>query len=163
MFNPQRLPDEALQNRETISRLLQLGITGPRRPVDALVERLSAADGAAYFKQMLARAPIKNLGDPEVALVHGRCDEVALDRLKEASKRLLQDAINDTDRLAGLAGYFFSVAAALVHQDRNITSRSTQELHEVLLELASVSPGAWARFLGAAAIKARDAQTPKKA
>lgn len=162
MFNPQRLPDEALQNRETISRLLQLGITGPRRPVDALVERLSAADGAAYFKQMLARAPIKNLGDPEVALVHGRCDEVALDRLKEASKRLLQDAINDTDRLAGLAGYFFSVAAALVHQDRNITSRSTQELHEVLLELASVSPGTWARFLGAAAIKARDAQTPKK-
>lgn len=162
MLNPQPLPNESLQNRETVSRLLQLGISGPRRPVDALVERLSAADGVAYFRQMIGRAPIKNLGDPEVALVHGRCDEVAVDRLKEASKRLLQDAINDTDRLAGLAGYFFAVAAALLHQDRNITSRSTQELHEVLLELASVSPPVWARFLGAAAVKARDLPTPKK-
>ncbi|MBX3365518.1 MAG: hypothetical protein KF866_12240 [Phycisphaeraceae bacterium] len=138
----------------TVTRLLQLGIAGPRRPVDALLDRLGAADGPAWFAQLLQRHPIRQIGDPLQTLVHGRVDMTALERLKEASKRLLQDAISENDRLAGLGGYFLSIAAGVEHHGRNISSRPAQELHVVLLDLAAVAPMPWSDLLASAAMKA---------
>lgn len=150
---PMRRMGRPLPN-ETVTRLLQLGLAGPRRPVDALVDRLSMPDGASWFTQSLQRHPLKNIGDAEATLVHGRADLVALERLKEASKRLLHDAINENDRLTGLAGYFLAVAAALRHHNRIICSRSAEELHSVMLDLAAVAPAPWSDLLSAAALKA---------
>ncbi len=148
-----RSKDGRLQG-STVTKLLQLGLAGPRRPVDALIDRLNASDGATWFSVALGRHPIKQIGDPVLTLVHGRADMTALERLKDASKRLLQDAISENDRLTGLAGYFLAVAAGVEHHARNISSRPPTELHGVLLDLAAVSPAPWSDLLAGAAMKA---------
>jgi len=130
-----------------VTRLLELGLAEPRRPVDALIDRLGAADGMAWFTRFLASGPLAETGDAESAILDGAAQLDQLGAIKERSKELLADAIAEDDRLAGLAGYFLTIAAGLAHHGANLSSRSLADLRPVLLDLASVCPEAWSRLL----------------
>lgn len=130
-----------------VSRLFELGLAEPRRPVDALIDRLGASDGMAWFTRFLASGPLGETGDADAAILHGAANLDQLGAIKERSKELLADAIAEDDRLAGLAGYFFTIAAGLVHHGSNLSSRSLADLRPVLLDLASACPEPWSGLL----------------
>lgn len=133
-----------------VTRLLELGLAQPRRPVDALIDRLGATDGPAWFDRFLSTGPLAQTGDPVGALIDGAIQLDQLEAIKGASKALLAGAIAEDDRLAGLAGYFLTIAAGLAHHGSNLSSRSLGDLHPVLMDLASVCPEPWAQLLASA-------------
>lgn len=137
----------------TITRLFQLGLSGPRRPVDALIDRLGAPDAAAWLERTMDRAP--RVGELEPAgAVLGGADADTLSRVKNTGKKLLADAGSEDQRLTGLALYFFAVASALAHHDTVICSRTRDELHAVLLDLAAACPEPWSDLCTKAAANA---------
>ncbi|MCC5786424.1 MAG: hypothetical protein JJU33_06975 [Phycisphaerales bacterium] len=137
----------------TITRLFRLGLSGPRRPVDALIDRLGAPDSEAWLGRAMERAP--RVGELELtgAMLRG-ADADTLSRIKNTGKMLLADAGTEDQRLTGLAIYFFAVASALAHHDTVICSRTRDELHPVLLDLAAVCPDPWAGLCTNAAANA---------
>lgn len=137
----------------TITRLFRLGLSGPRRPVDALIDRLGAPDSEAWLERAMERAPQVGGADPAGAMLRG-ADTDTLSRIKSTGKKLLADAGTEDHRLTGLALYFFAVASALAHHDTVICSRTREELHPVLLDLAAVCSARWAELCTNAAANA---------
>jgi hypothetical protein len=131
--------------------LLAEGLTGPRRPIDALLDRLYQPDGAAWLEAALGEVMSK----PEVAeLRSGGCGLGRLIALKERAKTLIADAATERAALGALASYTLCVAAALAQHNAPISSRSMQEWMGVLTEFAGVAPPAWRAQLTSAAAAA---------
>ena len=133
-----------------VTRLLTLGLAGPARPVDELIDRLLQNDGHRWLSSVLGSWPVAAHGSSRVQLFEGRAAVDELRSIKNESKDLLKRARDRDDRLAGLLGYFFSVAAALAHHGELITSRPRAEVDPILLELAEVTPVAWSQLLSRA-------------
>jgi hypothetical protein len=133
-------------------RLLKLGLTQPRRPIDELIERLSRDDGATWFLGLCQRQPLNLFGLANEALPGGRASVAQLTELKETGKRMLRESGTDS-RLIGMATYFLAVAAALANHGALICSRTREELDPVLLDLATVLPGQWSEMLGRATMR----------
>jgi len=131
------------------SRLLALGLCGPRRPVDDLIDRLCLSDGSEWLARSLATGPAGAFGDPVVYLVEGQATLDQLLAAKQSSKTLMSAA--GPARLTALASYLLTVAAGFVHYKTNICSRSQEEIDEVLLDLAAVTAEPWTTLLAAAA------------
>lgn len=140
----------------TITRLFRLGLSGPRRPVDALIDRLGAPDAEAWLGRAMERAPRIGELEPSGVLLRG-VDTDTLSRIKNTGKKLLAEAGAEDHRLTGLALYFFAVASALAHHDTVICSRTRDELHPVLLDLAAACPEPWSDLCTRAAAKASKA------
>ena len=139
-----------------VTRLLQVGLNKPRRPVNDLVDRLLEPDGAQWLSRILHTGPIATHGLPKELLCDGHATMDQLMAIKGESKELLQgsggrEARGGADRAAALMGYMLAVAAALLHHGQMISSRPRSELDAVLLELADVTPGEWAGLLRRAA------------
>ncbi len=119
-----------------LSRLMRLGINGPRRPVDALIQRLSAQGG----KEWLARILQEDLPERERSLIKQAVERSAtldqLQELKSFAKDRLTVAKTENDRICSLFSYFISLAGALATHGQVITSRGADELELVLLDLA---------------------------
>lgn len=136
------------------SRMLELGLSSPRRPVDDLIDRLSLPGAGDWLAQTLAQGPAGAFGDPASYLAEGKATLDQLLAVKQSSKSLLNTVDDPATRLAALAGYFFAIAAALVQHKSNISSRSLSELEPVLLDLASVTAEPWTSLLaGASAVE----------
>ncbi len=137
----------------TVTQLLALGVTRQQRPVERLIERLVAPDGAGWF-DLQTRTPImSSCGDPAAGLVRGAWGLVQVDRFKDACKL---KALTDPDtsaRLTALAAYFIAIASAIVHHRRLITSQSPRELEEVLAELAGATPEPWSGLFAQAVVE----------
>lgn len=136
-------------NGPSSHRLLKLGLTEPRRPIDDLIERLSRADGATWFQALCQRPPLSSLnalGSAGEGMIQGRASVAQLTELKEAGKQLLREPGPEA-RLTGMAAYFLAVGAALANHGALICSRPRAELDPVLLDLATVLPGPWSDML----------------
>ena len=144
-------PNDQELTETGVTRLLTLGLAGPARPVDELIDRLLQNDGHRWLSSALGSWPLAAHGSPRGQLCEGRATVDELRSIKNDSKDLLKRARDREDRLAGLLGYFFSVAAALAHHGELITSRPRAEVDPTLLELAEVTPGAWSKLLSRAA------------
>jgi hypothetical protein len=138
-------PDITLDHAST---LLRLGLTGPRRPVDDLIDRLQRPDGAAWLERALARIPACG----SAAMLLGHASVKDLTAAKEHCKLLLRDSSDPELRLAAIAGYFLSIAAGLRHHGVRIGGQGRAELSEILLDLAAAAPPAWRDMLAAAAM-----------
>ncbi len=137
---------------EQASVFLHLGLGGSRRPVDELIDRLRASDGAAWLDDALASGPLRGEGSPADVLIGGRSSLEQLIRFKERSKLMIRAAADRQSRLAGIAGYLFSVAAALRHHGALITDRDRREVDAVLLDLAEAAPDSFGRLAGEAVV-----------
>ncbi len=166
---------------QTTSTMLRIGVRGPARPVDELLARLEAAEGAAWLSAALANAarlagvPVSacrvallapaatpTSGSIERMLCEGAATVTQLEMLKDHGKRMLKSAVTPDDRSAALAAYFFSIAAALKHHDTLIGARRAggdhgprDELHDALLDLASATNQPWTSMLGEAALRTK--------
>lgn len=134
-----------------VTRLLQVGLDKPRRPINDLVDRLLEPDGSQWLSRILHTGPIATHGLPKELLCDGRATMDQLMAIKGESKEMLQGPGRAQGRAAALMGYLLAVAAALVHHGQMISSRPRSELDAVLLELADVTPGEWAGLLRRAA------------
>jgi hypothetical protein len=134
------------------SRLLQLGLSGPRRPVDALIDRLSQLDGHRWLESALTVGPASVFEDPENALIHGRATLDQLKQMKDGGKSLMKQSRDRETRLIAIAGYFVAIAAAMAHYGNRICSREREELNPILLDLAAVAPNKWSELLSRAAL-----------
>lgn len=137
------------------SRLLELGLSGPKRPIDGLIDRLCRPDASLWLEENLSSGPAGAFGDPVLYLVEGKATLDQLIAIKQTSKSLLGAGRKDEANLAALTSYFFAVGAALLHHQTVICSRSRDEVTEALLDLAAVAAEPWATFLS----DASDAQT----
>ena len=144
----------------TASKLMRLGISRSRRPVDDLIDRLRQPDAAAWLDTALRSGPIPDDGAPAALLVEGAATTGDLEAIKERSKALLRTAGAGSQRLPGIAGYFLSIAAALRHHGVLITARSRDELDPVLLDLAEAAPAPYGEMLSAATLADDGASTP---
>jgi hypothetical protein len=135
----------------TVRRFLELGLAGPRRPVDDLVERLERHDGESWMQAVLEKGPPGLHGPATDLLVSGMATLEQLVSIKEKSKGLLRRDRETDVRLAGMLSYFLAIAAALVHHGAQISGRSREELTPVLLDLASATPSPWCELLAGAA------------
>jgi hypothetical protein len=130
-----------------VSRLLSLGLSGKREPIDELVDRLRQPDGAPWLRAALARGPLSELGPLEELLAAGSAKLSQMEELKKRSNALLENPAERDAFLSGMACYFFSIAAALVHHRRLITSQTREKLDPVLKKLARAVPEPWAELL----------------
>ncbi len=133
------------------SRLLELGLSGPKRPIDGLIDRLCQPDAPLWLEKNLTSGPAGAFGDPVVYLVEGKATLDQLVAVKQTSKSLLGAGREDEPRLTALTSYFFAIAAALVHYRTIICSRSRNEVDAILLDLAAVAAEPWATLLSDAA------------
>ncbi len=134
------------------SRLLRLGLTEQDRPVDELIRRLEEPDGAAWLPRTLAaHAGLGDRAQIETFIAPG-ADLNRLHQLKESGKKSLARHASGDARLAAIALYFLSVAAALRHHQSLICSRPRDEVTAVLLDLAAATAEPWSTMLSEAAI-----------
>ncbi len=133
------------------SRLLALGLSGPKRPVDGLIDRLCRPDAPQWLDEKLTSGPAGAFGDPVVYMVEGEATLDQLIAVKQTSKSLLGAGKEEEPKLTALASYFFAIAAALVHHRTVICSRSRHEVDAALLDLAAVAAEPWATLLSDAA------------
>lgn len=155
---PQPSPDAGPGNLDSsqVSRLLQLGLSGPHRPVDDLIDRIGEPGGREWFLQALEDGPAAASGSPREMLIEGKATVDGLLVMKEQGKALFGNEASGSDsRLSGMIAYFLAVAAALVHYGVRISGRAKEDLEPIFLDLASAAPGPWGEFLSKAALISR--------
>ena len=139
----------------TATQLLRLGLTGPRRPVDDLIDRLGEPDGANWLIEALDQGVLAGLGSAVGQLAEGEATVEQLAEIKERSQSQLRTGLDRDSRLAGIAGYFLTLAAGLRHHGHALSSRSRDDLDPVLLDLATVAPSPFSELLSDATLVAR--------
>lgn len=110
------------------AHLLDLAHGGGVRPIDAVLDRLTGPGGQAWLSDALQRLG----GDVRTRLVDGGPVE-SFAALKEQAKVLGNRGCESA--LAGRLGYFLTIAAALAHHNRLISSRSGGDIQPILVEL----------------------------
>src|SRR5262245_6549412 len=103
-------PEKDFSNlgEDQAKRLLTFGLTKGARPVDSLIDRLGAADGASWLAKTLEGAPFENSGQA-LRLVTGEAAVGELTAIKERAKT--QAASKDKQaRLAARAAYDLAIA-----------------------------------------------------
>ncbi len=136
---PRLTPDEAIH-------LLEVGVTGPLRPVDRVIKRLHEADAEEWFTHALAEAA-EVTGYDMARLPEEAPSLDDLERMKERAKAASADASTIDSALCATLAYLACVAAALAHHGRTIASRSRAELDSVLVDLADAVPARWRKML----------------
>jgi hypothetical protein len=145
-------PSRDALGHEDVKRLLTLGLMGQQRHAQDLVSRLCRSDGHQWFESTLRNGPVGRLGEPREQLCAGAASLEQVRNAKEQCKVLLQKAPDRESRLAALAGYFVTIAAALAHHQTVICGRSREDLDPVLLDLAEVTPSEWSDLLSRATL-----------
>lgn len=140
-------PEPGAVSREQATRLLSVGVVGPRRPVDDLIERLHREAGGAWFERVVDSALREAIGREGADLLAGRVSLDELGAAKEAAKRAMRSAIGRDEATGATAMYFAAIAGALAHHGECITSRGRDDLTVVLVDLAAAAPPPWRALL----------------
>ncbi len=137
---------------ETLSTLLRMGLEGPRRPVDDLIDRIAQPDGHAWLDRMIRHD--LPLGErriiPRVLHRQAQLDEVH--ELKAMAKERLAQVRTSQDRVSALLSYFVAIAGGLAQFHLSITSRGADDLVPALLDLAEAMPDRMAGLFADAAL-----------
>lgn len=145
---PQRFDD--LQG-DRATRMLRLGVVGPRRGVDDLIDRLRTTDGWAWWETCMAELGEGSAKDAAARLVNGEADLKFITAGKERHKATMGAGNPAPKRLTSMAVYYACISAALVHHKKLITGQSQELLSEALADLAASTPEPWSGLIGKAA------------
>lgn len=142
-------------DRAHVSRLLALGLRGPRRPVDRLIARLELPGASEWVDGALRSLKCRSDSDPvgvrELLLDGG---EIAAMRvLKDRCKKDASNGTEGEEALEPMLGYFLAIASGLAHHGELISTIPRGEIDAVLLDLASVMPEPWADLLCRATLR----------
>ena len=142
---PSESPTPRLTPVEAV-HLLEVGVTGPLRPVDRVIQRLHEPDSEEWFAHALAVAA--DITGREVSRLPEEAPSLDdLVRMKERAKETSADASSLDLALCAIFTYLACVGAALAHHGRNITSRPSAELDRILVDLADAVPPRWRQML----------------
>lgn len=128
---------------EQTARFLQLGLEGPKKPLDSLLERLRTINTDSYFPDLLAHGSQSSVHDLQRLLCQGGSSLEDYKALKETSVRLFREYRDLKTHLSATALYFTGIAAALAYHSRKITSQTAEELESAFLDLAATVPKPW--------------------
>ncbi len=134
------------------TKMLRLGVVGPRRGVDDLIDRLRTPDGWAWWETCMGELGEGSAKEAANRLVLGKGDLNFISSSKERHKAKMGSGNPAPVRLAAMASYYVCVAAALVHHKKTITGQDSDLLSEALADLAASVPEPWADMLGKASI-----------
>lgn len=137
---------------ETLSTLLRIGLEGPRRPVDDLIDRIAQPDGNAWLDRLTRHElPLRERRIIQrVLLRQAQLDEVH--ELKALAKERLAQVRTSQERVSALLSYFVSIAGGLAQFRLSITRRGAGDLVPALLDLAEVMPDRMAGLFADAAL-----------
>ncbi len=135
------------------TRLLRLGLAGPRRPIDPALDLMRDEAGQEWFRTALSRGPVGQEGDPEALLLRGEADLDRLRALKDRCKRLLNAVPDEREKAGIVVAYFLVLAAAIAHHGTSISSRARSEVDPVLIDIADLAPEPWRAMLLSAAVR----------
>ncbi|TVQ54943.1 MAG: hypothetical protein EA377_04415 [Phycisphaerales bacterium] len=149
-----RNPPRSLSKHQT-AHLLQHGLTVPVRPIDTLLDHLTAPNGWEWLETALR----EEFSEAERAMALAGGDdspdsESRLVALKERAKTLVAEAPTEDRALAAMAMYCLTVASGLVHHGQLHSSRGPAEWSEVFADLAGVAFPQWRSILLQAAEEA---------
>ena len=145
-------PDSGMLSAEHASVFLKLGIAGPRRPIDDLIDEINRDATGHRLTQLLEAGPFRGMGSAERLLLEGESSLEEWSEIKERSKLIAKQAATADERLAGMAGYFVSIAAALHHHQVLLTTRDRETLEPSLLDLADACQEPFKALLSSAAL-----------
>ncbi|MBX3375955.1 MAG: hypothetical protein KF678_02995 [Phycisphaeraceae bacterium] len=134
------------------TRMLRLGMVGPRRGVDDVIDRLRTPDGWQWWEGCMSELGEGSAADAATRLVKGRADLAFITSAKELHKSRMAAGNPVPQRLASMAAYYACIAAALVHHKKAITGQSPELLSEALADLAASTPEPWSDLIGKAAL-----------
>lgn len=136
-----------------VTRLLRMGLSPPRRPVDALIDRLRARDGAQWLdRQVQVDMPEEERRlAARILLRQAQIDDPR--RLKELAKQRLAGVRTEPERVSALLAYFVAIAGALAQFGVVITSHAGTDLESALLDLAEASPRALQEVVAEASMR----------
>ena len=133
---------------EACARMLQLGLS--ERPVDALLQRLDRSADSAWLDRGI-EAVLARAGTGREAMLAGKAAVAELRTLKDAAKAQFESAPEGDgggeERLAALAVYLFTIAAAYLHHRTWISGMPRFEVAFHLSEVAEAVAEPWRSFL----------------
>lgn len=135
------------------TKMLRLGVVGPRRGVDDIIDRLRTPDGWEWWNGCMSELGEGSATDAADRLVKGSATIEFLLQAKELHKRLMAAGNPTPKRLASMAAYYACLAAAVVHHGRLISGQPVEQLSDALADLAASTPEPWSDLIGKAAIK----------
>ncbi|MBX3409411.1 MAG: hypothetical protein KF859_05945 [Phycisphaeraceae bacterium] len=133
--------------------LLRLGLHGPLHAADHLIERLDSPAADRWIAGIIRRPPFDQLADPVASLTQHDAPLADIIILKTRGKEIVKGSPGVLETYeAGLAAYYFGLAAALAHHHTLLTRTPVPEIHALMIELAAVSPKPWSDLFTEAAI-----------
>jgi hypothetical protein len=133
--------------------LLRLGLHGPLHAADHLIERLESPTADRWVASIIRRPPFDQLADPVASLTQPGAPLADIIILKSRGKEIVKSSPGVLETYeAGLAAYYFGLAAALAHYRTLLTRTPVPEIHALMIELAAVSPKPWSELFTDAAI-----------
>ncbi len=137
-------------DHEGATSLLRLGMVGPRRGVDAVIDRLRMPDGAQWLESsLLVFAP--SAEEARAMLVEGSARLDQLGEAKERHKQAMLSSAPASERQRAILLYYLCIAAGLAHHARSLTSQPQADVSAALLDLAVALPEPWSLMLARAA------------
>lgn len=134
------------------TKMLRLGLVGPRRGVDDLIDRLRTPDGWSWWETCMSELGEGSAKDAATRLVNGEATLDFLAKAKTRHKAKLGAGNPTAMRLSSMAAYYVCVAAALVHFKKSITGQDPEMLSEALADLAASTPEPWSGMIGQASL-----------
>lgn len=127
-----------------VSRLLELGLSREREPIDGLVARLRASEGADWLRKAIESGGIGSRADWESIASPAGAPTSLLRAIKDRANDLLRDPADQDAFHAGMAGYFIAIAAGLAQHGELLTRQPREKLEPILRKLSEVAPSPWA-------------------
>jgi len=132
---------------EVTTRFLKMGLDGPKKPIDSLLQRLRDTSDPNFFTTLLEQSTKKSAAELETILASGAGDLDTILGFKNQSVELFRRYKDLQSHLGATAIYFTSIAAALTHHGKVITSQSESDLEVALLDMAATLESPWADLL----------------
>ena len=162
--NPKPGRDDATNfPTETVVHLLGIGEKRRERPIDPVLRAIGRAIEADRDGDPVTEALVRGAlesGEQAADLREGRLSIEQILAIKDQSKRAFAPDATSENREAALLGYFVSVASALAHFERKITSQARETLDEILLDLADACREPWKTLFERAVAVPHDGKKP---
>lgn len=129
-----------------LSRLLPIGLSKNRRPIDELLEYLEEFDRNDGTLTVLWDGAV-GLDGLEKELTNVIPDLNRLKDLKAKAKTIIKSPSDRLSLLGSMLAYFLIIASSLVHHGQPLSSQSLKKLTEAFRELSLVTPDPWKGLL----------------
>ncbi len=127
-----------------VSRLLELGFSREREPIDGLITRLRGPDGAVWLRDALLTGRLGPASDLEALATPAGASISVLRSIKDRANALLKDPKDSAALHAGMAGYFLAIAASLGQHGQMLTQQPREKIEPILRKLSNAASEPWA-------------------